>query len=42
MNAAPKSLQRMVWGAIALTITSIVVVFVVQQQRKVASTAVAG
>jgi protein SCO1/2 len=30
----------MVWGAIALTITSIVVVFVVQQQRKVASTAV--
>jgi protein SCO1/2 len=40
MNAAPKSLQRMVWGAIALTITSIVVVFVVQQQRKVASTAV--
>jgi protein SCO1 len=33
MNASPKSLQRMVWGSMAITIVAIVVAFVISRQR---------
>lgn len=34
MNPAPKSLQWMVWGGMALTITAILVAFIIKQARE--------
>lgn len=33
MNAAPRSLQWMVWGGVVVTIAAIVVAFIIQQRR---------